>query len=209
MARVTDYFVVLDLPRRPWLESQDLQNRFLARSAEVHPDRFHSAPAEQREHANQAFTAANTAYQVLRDTKQRIRHLLELERGHPLAQLERLPGAATDFFFQVGGLCRQVDQFLAKNRSNATSPLLRVRHFEAAMRWRGQLQTVQTTLNRKREELERELELMNTTWEALGEVQADRTGSLPLTRLEEIYREYSYISRWLEQVRERMVELAV
>jgi len=39
IVRMTDYFALLDEPRRPWLDVSSLKQKFLARSSEVHPDR--------------------------------------------------------------------------------------------------------------------------------------------------------------------------
>ena len=51
---------------------------------------------------------------------------------------------------------------------------------------------------------------LNPVWEKAPGVGADtRRKALPLERLEQIYRIASYISRWNEQIQERLVSLAV
>ena len=68
---MTDYFALLDEPRRPWLEPDSLKARFLALSAEVHPDRLHNAPEAQKQAANQQCAELNSAYRCLREPKER------------------------------------------------------------------------------------------------------------------------------------------
>src|SRR5260370_36162164 len=85
-ALMTDYFALLGEPRRPWLEPDSLKARFLALSAEAHPDRLHNAPEAQKQAANQQYAELNSAYRCLREPKERLQHLLELElRSKPEA----------------------------------------------------------------------------------------------------------------------------
>ncbi len=87
---MTDYFALLDEPRRPWLEPDSLKARFLALSAQVHPDRLHNAPEAQKQAANEQYAELNSAYRCLREPKERLQHLLELElRSKPAARSPR------------------------------------------------------------------------------------------------------------------------
>ena len=202
-----DFFALLGEPRRPWLDADEVQSRFLARSAEVHPDRVHNAPEEERAEANRSFAALNAACRCLRDPKHRLRHLLELERAMPLANLERVPSSATEFYFQLGKTAREADLFLAE-RSKAVSRLARVGFFEAGMAWRDQLQALQNRLAARRQSLEAELKDLNQTWETAPEIgDPVRSSALPLDRLESLYREYSFLARWADQLGERLLQL--
>ena len=40
---MTDYFALLNEPRRPWLDADLLKQTFLTLSAGAHPDKIHSA----------------------------------------------------------------------------------------------------------------------------------------------------------------------
>jgi curved DNA-binding protein CbpA len=199
---VTDYFSLLHLPRRPWLEPQDVQERFLALSAEVHPDRVHNAPAKLQDQANARFAELNAAARCLRDPKQRLRHLLELERSAPVSNLERLPSAEADFYFELGPVLRDADAFLA-SQAKAVSPLAKARFFQAAMEWRERLENLQQKLNERRQRLDTDLKSLNTAWEsAPGD-------SRPLDRVEQAFREFGYVTRWTDQIRDRIVQLIV
>src|ERR1041385_4996185 len=107
-----DNFALLNEPRRPWLDPEAVQAKFIALSSELHPDRVHQSSAEEQAAAQQRFTMLNAACQCLRDPRQRLRHLLELETGVKAEAIERLAASATDFYFALGQLCRQTDKFL-------------------------------------------------------------------------------------------------
>ncbi len=204
-----DYFALLDEPRRPWLEPDSLKSRFLALSAEVHPDRLHNAPEAQKQAANQQYAELNSAYRCLREPKERLQHLLELELQSRPEAVRPIAEATLDWFTEVSQVCRGVDQFL-KESSLVTSPLLKVRQFELAQGWTDKLRRYQQQIINRAEALGAELRAMNKAWESAPPAgSAARRASLPLERLEELYRESSYLQRWLAQVEERIVRLSI
>jgi DnaJ-domain-containing protein 1 len=204
---VTDCFALLDEPRRPWLDADALKAKFLARSAAVHPDRFHNAPEAERAAAQERYTALNAAFTTLREPKDRLQHLLELESGAKPGNIQSTPAELTDLFFAVGQLCRDVDFFLLE-KGRANSPLLKVKMFRRAMEWTNQLNVLQTRLRAKRGEVEAELQAMNEAWLAAPSGSESRRAALPLARLEPLYRTFSFLSRWAGQLQERVVSLA-
>src|SRR6267142_1795542 len=132
---MTDHFARLNEPRRPWLEPEGLKQKFLTLSSAVHPDRVHNLGDAERAAAQERYTALNAAYHCLRDPKERLRHLLELERGALPKDVQRIPSELMDLSLEIGQACRQADTFLA-GKSQVSSPLLKVQLFE-----RGQEQT--------------------------------------------------------------------
>jgi len=204
---VTDCFALLDEPRRPWLDTDALKAKFLARSAEVHPDRVHSASEVERIAAQERYTALNAAFTTLREPKDRLHHLLELELGAKPGGLQSTPPELTDLFFEVGRLCRDVDFFLLE-KDRADSPLLKVKMFQRAMDWTNQLNALQARLSAKRSELDAELTAMNALWAAAPAEPEARRATLPLPRLEQLYRTISFLSRWSAQLQERVMQLA-
>ena len=204
---MTDCFALLGEPRRPWLDVAALKAKFLARSAEVHPDRVHSAPAAERAAAQERYTALNAAFSTLREPKDRLQHLLELESGAKPGNIQSTPAELTDLFFEVGRLCRDVDFFLLE-KGRANSPLLKVKMFQRAMDWTNQINALQQRLNAKRGELEAALQAMNEVWAAAPSEPEARRSALPLARLEQLYRTFSFLSRWTAQLQERVVQLA-
>lgn len=204
---MTDCFALLDEPRRPWLDTDALKVKFHARSAEVHPDRVHSAPEAERAAAQERYTALNAAFNTLREPKDRLQHLLELESGAKPGNIQSTPAELTDLFFEMGRLCRDVDFFLLE-KGRANSPLLKVKMFQRAMDWTSRINALQARLNAKRGELETALQAMNEAWAAAPSDLEARRAALPLARLEQLYRTFSFLSRWTAQLQERVVQLA-
>lgn len=204
---MTDCFALLDEPRRPWLDADALKAKFLTRSAAVHPDRFHNAPAAERAAAQERYTELNAAFTTLREPKDRLQHLLELESGAKPGNIQSTPAELMDLFFAVGQLCRDVDFFLIE-KGRANSPLLKVKMFRRAMEWTNQINALQTRLRAKRGEVEAELQAMNEAWLAAPSEPESRRAALPLARLEPLYRTFSFLSRWAGQLQERLVSLA-
>jgi curved DNA-binding protein CbpA len=205
---MTDSFALLNEPRRPWLDVDELKQKFRQLSNDVHPDRIHSASEEEKQRANQRYAELNAAHNTLREPRDRLLHLLELESGAKPKDVQRIPPGTMDLFVEVGQICRDVDAFLAE-RGKVTSPLLKVQMFERGMDWTDKLQALQQRINSKRVELTEELQKMNAQWESAPPVGSpERAAVLPLERLEQIYRVFSYIARWTEQLNERVVQLA-
>jgi molecular chaperone HscB len=71
-----DYFSLLGLPAIYDVDKDELESRYLARSREVHPDRFVGADARARVEALGATMELNEAYKILRDDARRAEHLL-------------------------------------------------------------------------------------------------------------------------------------
>lgn len=205
---MSDAFALLTEPRRPWLEAEALKQKFLPVSSAIHPDRTHNAPEAEKQQTNQRYAELNAAYNTLREPRDRLLHLIELERGAKPGDIQRIPPGTMDLFVEVGQICRDIDTFLAERR-NVTSPLLKVQMFERGMEWTDKLQALQQRINAKRDELAAELQQMNAVWDAAPPIGSpQRAAALPLERLEQIYRVFSYIARWSEQIQERNVQLA-
>lgn len=203
-----DCFALLDEPRRPAIDLDALKTKFLARSAELHPDRSHNAGETERQAATDRYAALNSAYNMLREPKERLGHLLELERGQKPSGIESVPSEWMDGFMEVGHLCRAVDAFLA-GQTKVTSPLIKVQRFQQAMEWTDKLNAVASSLNTKLEAATGELQSLIGAWESAPAVgDSARAASLPLDQLERVFRTVSFVSRWMAQLRERVVRLA-
>ncbi|MBM3849266.1 MAG: hypothetical protein FJ396_03575 [Verrucomicrobia bacterium] len=206
---MTDCFELLQEPRRPWLDPDALKARFLERSAATHPDRFHGAPEAERTAANARSAELNAAYNTLRETRDRLFHLLELERGAPSRDIQRIPAGTMDLFVEIGHTCRDADAFLAAN-PEIESPMLRLQRMRQALEWSDRLMGLQRQVNARREAIEADLKSMNATWEVTlpPPPSPERRERLPLDALEESARAMSYVSRWTSQLQERLGHLA-
>jgi DnaJ-domain-containing protein 1 len=200
---VADFFALLNEPRRPWLDADLLKQKFLALSAEIHPDKIHSAGETEKSAAAKSFAELNAAYNCLAEPKSRLLHLLELELGAKPKDIQQIPAALADLFAEVATNCRNVDGFLAE-KSEATSPLLQVQLFERGQEWADKLNALQKQLNRQREQLTDELKSLDAKWISTDAVS--RKEILP--KLEELYRLFGYFNRWNNQIQERVVQLS-
>lgn len=110
---ISDSFALLEKPRRPWLDLEELKATFHRLTAVAHPDRTGDSAAS---------AGLNAAYALLRDPGSRLRHLLELEHPATLAQTRDVPPALGEIFVQLATLRRAVDAFV-EQRSTASTPL--------------------------------------------------------------------------------------
>ena len=204
-----DHFALLDEPRRPWLDPEALKVKFHVLAAAFHPDRVHRAPEAEKQTANQRYAELNAAYHCLRDPKERLHHLLELERGDKLEDVRQTAAGAMDLYLEISRLCRETDAFLDE-KSRVTSPLLKVQVFERGMAFTERLNRLAGQLNGRREALMVQLQNLNMAWETAPPVgSSSRLHVLPCSRLEHIYREISYLTRWTKQLQERLVQLSL
>jgi len=195
----TDYFAALGQPRRPWLEPEALKEQFRALAAEVHPDRVHEASEEAKLEAHRRSTELNAAYHCLREPRDRLRHLLELELGRKPSDLTDVPDDLMELFFAVGKLLREADAFRSE-KGRATSPLLQVQCFERGQEWREKLGAAIQTVNARREPLIDELKRLGAGWMS--------PAPKPWERLLEIWRWLSFYDRWRAQLQERVAQLS-
>lgn len=200
---MTDNFALLNEPRRPWLEPDSLKQKFLALSANFHPDKIHSASDAEKNVAAKQFAELNAAYNFLLEPKSRLLHLLELELGAKPKDIQTIPPALADLFAEVSIVCRSADGFLTE-KSKVTSPLLQVQLFERGQDWVEKLNGLQRELNELREKLADELKSLDAQWISTDAVS--RKEILP--KLEELYRLFGYFNRWNGQIQERVVQLS-
>jgi DnaJ-domain-containing protein 1 len=198
-----DYFALLNEPRRPWLDADALKQKFLAKSATIHPDKIHAASEAEKSAAAKAFAELNAAYTCLAEPKSRLLHLLELELGAKPKDIQQIPASLADLFAEVAMTCRSADSFL-QEKTKATSPLLQVQFFTRGQEWVEKLQALQQKLRSLHEQMLERLKSIDAQWIA-GDAEA-RKNLLP--KIEELYRLFSYFNRWNNQIQERVVQLS-
>jgi curved DNA-binding protein CbpA len=200
---VTDYFALLNESRRPWLDVDSLKQKFLAQSANLHPDKIHSASDSEKSAATKQFAELNAAYNCLVEPKSRLLHLLELELGAKPKEIQQIPIALADFFAEIATICKSADNFLDE-KNKATSPLLQVQLFEQAQNWIEKLNALQKKLNALREKNLAELKSLDEKW--ISAEENFRRELLP--NLEGLYRLFGYFNRWSSQIQDRILQLS-
>jgi hypothetical protein len=204
---MTDSFALLGQARRPWLDSDELKARYLALVNEAPPDRRHDAPLDQQQAAAARHADLNSAYQCLREPKNRLLHLIELELGRKPQEIQNAPAETIDLFVDVGQLCSGVDAFLA-GRGKGSSPILKAKVFEEGLEWTDRLQQMQEALSVRRGVLEDRLKRIDAAWDAAGDLEPEAS-SLPWAELGQLYREFSFLGRWFGQLQQRIVQLSL
>ena len=107
-----DYFQILEVPRRPWIDDAELKEHFHRLAAIHHPDASSGSTA--------AFSELNTAWQTLRDPTGCLRHYLSLENPAALAIAARTPPGLADLFMEIAD-ARQAAQNLVARRTSAAA----------------------------------------------------------------------------------------
>ncbi len=130
---MTDYFALFEEARRPWLDPDELKEKYFARSRVENPS-----------------AELNEAFRVLSDPKLRLHHLLTLE-GADLAAGRPVPPAVAELFWNTGTLLREIERWLLQ-KTAATSALAS-----------AVLQTDRGTLERRLQQLETQLSAMFET----------------------------------------------
>ena len=198
-----DFFALLDEPRRPWLEPDSLKKKFLSLSAEVHPDRVHTSGEAAKEEASKRFAELNAAYNCLREPKERLRHLLELELGNKPSDLHQIPSDLANLFMDIAGMCRQADAFLGEYAA-VSSPLLRAQMFERGQEWTERLMSMQKQVGQRHDTAIARLKELDAQWTA--EVTARRE---LIPQLADVWRLLGFFTRWTAQIQERLAQIAV
>ena len=199
---MSDYFALFNEPRRPWLDADLLKQKFLALSAETHPDKISSTNENDKIVAAKKFAELNVAFNCLAEPKSRLLHLLELELGAKPKEIQQIPTMLADLFAEVATNCRSADGFITE-KSKVSSPLLQVQFFERAQEWIEGLNSLRKKLNDLREQLLTRLKSLDEKWMAAD--ANSRRDLLP--KLEELYRLFGYFNRWNHQIQERIVGL--
>ena len=160
-----DAFALLSETRRPWLDADALKSRVLPLLTATHPDRVHGASESEKLAANGRHAELNAAFNTLREPRDRLLHLYDLEAGEKPKDIQRIPPGTMDLFIEVGQTCRELDEFLQR-KANATSPMLRLSLMQEGLDHLDRLQALQGRVNGRREELESELKALNAVWES-------------------------------------------
>jgi curved DNA-binding protein CbpA len=190
-----DYFALLQQPRKPWLDPEELKHRYQQLTLASHPDR----PGHRRTEAAPTFADVNEAYRVLTNPKLRLQHLLSLKGHIPIAD-ESAPGDLMELFCQTGTLVQEIDRLLEKLR--ATKNALTVSLLRSdILHKQKRAQDLLDRLKQLHNDAVRELRILDEAW--LNEPQ------LVVNQLNELYRRFAYLTRWIDQLEECRFQLSI
>jgi curved DNA-binding protein CbpA len=189
---MTDYFAVLQQPRRAWLDPEELQQKYQELTLAAHPDRGPTEPSLD-------FAEINEAYRVLSNPKQRLQHLLSLE-GHDPSAKRALPEELLKIFGKIGTFVQEIDRLLEKIGSANTAlakSLLRSEILNAQQRASELSHQLQKLYADALDELKR----LDALWD-------ERPRKL-IEDFAKLYHRFAYLGRWMDQIRERQFQLSI
>jgi DnaJ-domain-containing protein 1 len=186
-----DYFALLEQPRRPWLDPEELKQKYHELTKAAHPDRPFSASP------NSDFANVTEAYRVLLDPKLRLDHLLNLE-GIPPASHTNVPEQIADVFLEIGTLIQETDRLLARSTTTTalSKALLRSEILEKQKLTADLLDKLETMYAGAL----KELKLLDQAWTSTDKVGA----GLPA-----LSSRFAYLTRWIAQLKERKFQLSI
>jgi len=194
---IANPFALFDLEPAPFLDVAALKDRFARDTAESHPDKFAQAPEAERQAVDARYAALNQAYQTLTDPRARLLALYELTKGEKPRDIQRIPPGTMDLFKEVGELCRALDEFLERKRAT-TGRLERAGLMGEELTLQDSLTTLRMKLEGFSTTMDTELAALDARW---------RAGDKDLNALEAVYRKFSYVARWRQQLEEREIAL--
>ncbi len=187
-----DFFALLGERHRPWLDPERVKETFHRLSRTEHPD-------QQQASDDADFARLNRAQATLREPKARLRHLLELE--YPDVKLSGpsdVPPGLSDWFVSVHGLLREVDGFLAK-KAGASSALAKALLAREEFVVREKVESHLEQIDALQTAATEDLQAFDARW-------ADGRPADAATTLHALYQRFAYLTRWAEQLRERLFQ---
>ncbi len=194
---ISNPFAPFALEPAPFVDVEALKERFARSTGEFHPDKFSHAPEAEKLAAEARYAELNQAYQTLIDPRARLLALYELTKGEKPRDVQRIPPGTMDLFVEVGQTCQNFDQFLERKK-NASGALERAGLMREELALQDALATLRGKLEVLSTTLVADLSALDSRW---------RAGEKDLNALETVYRKYSYLSRWQQQLEEREIAL--
>ena len=193
----SDPFAFFELQPAPAVDIDALKERFARATGESHPDKFSQGSDAEKGAAEARYSALNQAYQTLIDPRARLLALYELTKGQKPPDIQRIPPGTMDLFKEVGEMCRGLDEFLERKRAT-TGRLEKAGLMSEELTLQDALTDLRMKLEQFGAAVDGEIAALDTRW---------RAGDKDLNALEAVYRKYSYLSRWRQQLEEREIAL--
>ena len=188
-----NHFARFGFEPRPWLDPELIKQRFLELSAEAHPDK--ATPADKAA-SEKNFQELNESFQVLRSTRSRLLHLLEISGVPKLEHVQNVPPDALEFFAEVAGVTKEADKII-KEKADASSPMLKVQIMERGLEHASVIQSLQEKLRGRTRIIEDWLKTLSTNW-------GEPPGSSAIDSLKECAAALGFLDRWTSQLQERL-----
>jgi len=189
-----DYFTMLEVEKRPVIDTNLLKENFLKLSENVHPDRYYNSSRDVQELALKSSSLLNKAYSTLKDPKERIRYLISLENDREAPVSKHASAETMEFFIEASDVCNKIDKFAKekdrdeKTRQDHLKKLNELKE-ETGSKWEGVL---------------REIAALDKEW--LSDSNDSR--KLKVRRLTILSHELSYLSKLQTLIDELIVAIS-
>jgi DnaJ-domain-containing protein 1 len=188
-----NHFARFGLEPRPWIDQEFLKEKFLNLSAGAHPDK---ATAPEKVSSEREFQGLNESYNVLRNTRARLLHLLELNGARAQEHVQAVPPSALEFFTSIASIIKRADA-LIREKSTIQSPMVRVQFMDKALEQVEEMQHLQEKLRKKILWIDGDLEAATNRWVTPLPAEV-------LAGLSEYSATLGFLERWNAQLQERI-----
>jgi molecular chaperone HscB len=194
-AKARDYFATFGLPRKLWIETDALEQKFLQLSWKLHPDNFVNAGEEERELSLKRSSELNDAYRTLRDPITRVEYLLAIEGERK--EGEKKQQAPPELLEEVFELNESLDELREGKASG-----------EDLAELKSRLETAEKNFQEKLGEVDGELQSVARQWDAaLEEGAAEEFRKKLMVRMNELLNRRSYIRNLVNNVAKELAEV--
>src|SRR5215813_710939 len=181
-----DYFAIFGLPRKLWIETNELEQTFLQLSWKLHPDNFVKATEQERELSLKRSSELNDAYRTLRDPIARVEYLLGIEGERK--EGEKKQQASPELLEEVFELNESIDELRGAKASGQDLVGLEAR-----------LESAEKNFQAKLGEVDGELQATAREWDAALQGDAAARKKV-MARLNELLNRRSYIRNLVKNV---------
>ena len=186
---MTDYFALLRQPHQPHLDDSALEQAFRERARLLHPD---AAGANEGDE----FAQLNTAFNVLRDPRLRLRHLLELEGVTPAKEL--IAPELVELFSRAAEISHQATAEIAKERGPESAITRSVAQLKRSQ-IRAELVSVLRKLEANALRAQSDLEDLNALW--------DKERAAAVAKATQLQQRFTVLHRWMDTLGELQFQL--
>jgi molecular chaperone HscB len=188
-----DYFGLLEMPRKLWIEMDGLEKKFLQLSWKLHPDNFVNAAERERELSLEKSSQLNDAYRVLRDPVSRVEYLLGIEGMRK--EGEHKQQAPPELLEEVFELNESLDELREAKSSGGDLAALKSR-----------LEAAQKNFQEKLGEVDGQLQSTAKEWDAGADAGVDEAARKKImSRLNELLNRRSYIRNLVTNVQKELL----
>jgi len=188
-----NHFTRFGLEPRPWIDLEGLKEKFLKLSAETHPDKV---AATEKSSSERHFQELNESYNVLRNTRARLLHLMELSGLPKQEHVQDVPAAAMELFPLIASATKRADA-LIREKAAAGSPMLKVQLMGRGLQEIETLQELQRRISESIQGIEDSLKALDAGWSPPPSAPA-------LKRVQEAAAALGFLERWNGQLQERI-----